>query len=237
MASTPRTRIRLGLGLVALVPVLGACSPGGDTDPETTTDQTTTATTIASTQAPTQTTTATTPPSSSPTASPTTGSPSEETATTGEVETSTSAREVRLSRDVEEVYEIFQSLAPRSLFEDLDSCNPSGLENSWACTGSEAGQFQFFANNAKAASTTQLLTELRSSRVVEDTGSRIVGWTTMGTTSIVTVVDNDEGLVLQQMVSSDRIDPEDRIYELGLVEPPADWEPSPTAVPETTKNG
>lgn len=227
MASTPRTRIRLGLGLVALIPVLVACSPDGGTDPETTTAQTTTPTS-------TQTTTTTTSEAPSPT---TTGSPSEETVTTEEVEASTSAREVRLSRDVEKVYEVFQSLAPRSLFEELDSCDPSGLENSWACTGSEVGQFQFFANNAKAASTTQLLSELRSSRVVEDTGSRIVGWTTMGTTSIVTVVDNDGGLVLQQMVSSDRIDPEDRIYELGLVEPPADWEPSPTVVPEPTTDG
>ena len=236
MASTPRTRIRLGLGLVALIPVLVACSPGGDTDQGTTTAQaTTTATPPTATD--TATTTATTSRTSSLTTAPTTGSPSEETVTTGEVEASTSAREARLSRDVEKVYEMFQSLAPRPLFEELDSCDPSGLENSWACTGSDVGQFQFFANNAKAASTTQLLTELRSSRVVEDTGSRIVGWTTMGTTSIVTVVDNDEGLVLQQMVSSDRIDPEDRIYELGLVEPPADWEPSPTAVPETTENG
>lgn len=237
MASTPRTRIRLGLGLVALIPVLVACSPGGNTDPGTPTTSsspsspTTTATTPS--ESPSQIASPTTP-STTPT---TTGSPSEETVTTERVETSTSAREVRLSQGVEEVYEKFQSLAPRSLFEDLDSCDPSGLENSWACTGSGVGQFQFFASNAKAASTTQLLTELRSSRVVEDTGSRIVGWTTMGTTSIVTVVDNDEGLVLQQMVSSDRIDPEDRIYELGLVEPPADWELSPTAIPETTKNG
>lgn len=130
MASTPRTRIRLGLGLVALIPVLVACSPDGGTDPETTTAQTTTPTS-------TQTTTTTTSEAPSPTT----------------------------------------------------------------------------------------------------TGSRIVGWTTMGTTSIVTVVDNDGGLVLQQMVSSDRIDPEDRIYELGLVEPPADWEPSPTVVPETTTDG
>lgn len=120
------------------------------------------------------------------------------------------------------------------MFEQFDTCDPNGVENSSACTGAEVGQFQFFANNAKAASTTQLLTELRSSRVVEDTGSRIVGWTTMGTMSIITVVDNDEGLVLQQMVSSDRIDPEERIYELRLVEPPEDWEPSPTSTVETS---
>lgn len=222
MASTPRTRIRIATGLVALIPVLASCSSDGEQDP----DPTTTAPTTSTAPSPT-TSTATSSPSPS-------SSPSVEATTTEVVETSTSARQEELSEEIEDIYEVFHSLAPRSLFEQFDTCDPNGVENSSACTGSEVGQFQFFANNAKAASTTQLLTELRSSRVVEDTGSRIVGWTTMGTMSIITVVDNDEGLVLQQMVSSDRIDPEERIYELGLVTPPEDWEPSPTSTVETS---
>lgn len=123
-----------------------------------------------------------------------------------------------MDKNVAKVYETFSTLAPKSLFEQFDTCDPNGVENSSACTGPEVGQFQFFESQSKAASTTQLLTELRSSRVVEDSGKKIVGWTTMGTMSIITVVDNDNGLVLQQMVSSDKIDPEKKIYELGLTE-------------------
>ncbi len=233
MASTPRTRTRtrVATGLVVLLPVLAACSSGEDqaTDPTT---STTSSTAVTSRETPS------TAPSTSPQVKPSptaTGSPSEETTTTGVIESSTSAGgEEKLPKEIEAIYEEFKSLAPRSLFEQFDTCDPNGVENSSACTGAEVGQFQFFANNAKAASTTQLLTELRSSRVVEDTGSRIVGWTTIGTMSIITVVDNDEGLVLQQMVSSDRIDPEERIYELRLVEPPEDWEPTPTSTAPTT---
>lgn len=87
-----------------------------------------------------------------------------------------------------------------------------------ACTGKDVGQFQFFASDAKAASTTQLLTGLRNSRVIKDTGRFVVGWSTLGNTAIITVVDNEEGLVMQQMVSTDEIDPTKRIHELGLVE-------------------
>ena len=112
-------------------------------------------------------------------------------------------------------------MAPESLFEQFESCNPGGIDNSHECSGPEVGQFQFFESMSKAASTTQLLTELRSSRVVEDTGSRVVGWSTLGTTAVITVVNNDRGLVMQQMVSSDRVDPEEQIYTLGLVERPA----------------
>ena len=57
----------------------------------------------------------------------------------------------------------------------------------------------------------------------------------MGTMSIITVVDNDEGWYCR-MVSSDRIDPEERIYELRLVEPPGDWEsPTSTVKPASTR--
>lgn len=226
MASTPRTRIRVATGLVALIPVLAACSSGENQDPGSSTASSP-ATMSTSTTAPS--------PTSTQPATTASSSPSMTTATTGTVESSTSSAATdELAEEIEDIYEVFQSLAPRSLFEQFDTCDPNGVENSSACTGVDVGQFQFFANNAKAASTTQLLTELRSSRVVEDTGSRIVGWTTMGTMSIITVVDNDSGLVLQQMVSSDRIDPEERIYELRLVEPPEGWEPSPTSEVETS---
>lgn len=212
---------------MALIPVLAACSSGEEPGPEPTSPTPMTSTSTTTSSAAPRTTTATE-------ITPTTSSSPPSTEARGTEETSTSAGESELAEEIEEIYEIFQSLAPRTLFEQFDTCDPNGVENSSACTGAEVGQFQFFANNAKAASTTQLLTELRSSRVVEDTGSRIVGWTTMGTMSIITVVDNDEGLVLQQMVSSDRIDPEERIYELRLVEPPEDWEPSPTSTVETS---
>ena len=64
--------------------------------------------------------------------------------------------------------------------------------------------------------TTQLLTELRSSRVVEDNGDRVVGWSTLGTSAIITVVDNEAGQVMQQLTSTDQDDPRQRIYDLGL---------------------
>lgn len=146
---------------------------------------------------------------------------SESTTPERESGTTRQTSEGKLDESVAEVAENFASLAPASLFAQFDSCNPSGLADSWQCSGSEVGQFQFFSSSAKAASTTQLLTELRSSRVVEDTGDRVVGWSTLGTTAVITVVDNDRGLVMQQMISSDREDPEDLIYELGLSEAPA----------------
>ncbi|RSZ61862.1 hypothetical protein EAH68_11405 [Corynebacterium hylobatis] len=176
------------------------------------------------------------PATSSPAPSPTVVS----TTTTTPVETSeatettaTSTSRAGLPEDVAEVQEIFSPIAPASLFEEFDSCNASGLDNAWECSGREVGQFQFFESMSKAASTTQLITELRSSRVVEDTGRKVVGWSTLGTTAVITVVDNDQGLVMQQMVSSDRVDPEERIYELGLAEPPtAEEEPEETPDPE-----
>ncbi len=61
-----------------------------------------------------------------------------------------------------------------------------------------------------------MLTELRSSQVIEDDGDRVVGWSTLGTTAVITVVDNKEGMVMQQMISSDQEDPEEKIKELGL---------------------
>lgn len=208
MASTPHKHVRVALGLVALIPLLAACTGGGSTETSTeSTTETTPATTTSSSVIET---------AESSTESSTVSSTAE-TSTKESGETSTS--KPRMTKDVEAAYKVFSSLAPVELFEQFDSCDPSGVEDSFACNGPEVGQFQFFDNASKATSTTQLLTELRSSRVVEDSGSKVVGWTTIGTMSIITVVDNDEGLVLQQMVSSDKIDPEERIYELGLSTP------------------
>nr|WP_227747755.1 hypothetical protein [Corynebacterium glutamicum] len=198
------------MGLVALIPLLAACTGGGSTETSTeSTAETTPATTTEATTTPATT--------ASSSVIETTESSTAETSTKESGETSTS--KPRMTKDVEVAYKAFSSLAPVELFEQFETCDPSGVEDSFACNGPEVGQFQFFDNASKATSTTQLLTELRSSRVVEDSGSKVVGWTTIGTMSIITVVDNDQGLVLQQMVSSDKIDPEERIYELGLSTP------------------
>ena len=210
MASTPHKHVRVALGLVALIPLLAACTGGGSTETSTeSTAETTPATTTEATTTPATT--------ASSSVIETTDSSTAETSTKESGETSTS--KPRMTKDVEAAYKAFSSLAPVELFEQFETCDPSGVEDSFACNGPEVGQFQFFDNASKATSTTQLLTELRSSRVVEDSGSKVVGWTTIGTMSIITVVDNDQGLVLQQMVSSDKIDPEERIYELGLSTP------------------
>lgn len=186
----------------AVVPLLGlglvACGEAEEPGPEPTPSE--------STSAPASTTEA-----------PTTESSTDETPSTT---TTQQTSEGPTDPAVEEVAEEFSSLAPASLFEQFESCDPSGLEDSWQCSGADVGQFQFFSGTAKAASTTQLLTELRSSRVVEDTGDRVVGWSTLGTTAVITVVDNERGQVLQQMISSDREDPEEIIYGLGLAEEP-----------------
>lgn len=198
------------LARLAIVPMLAlglvACGEGQDPGPDPTESATTEASPTPTTEAsPTETTET---------------SPTEETSATTTTTQRTS--EDAIDESVEEVAEEFASLAPASLFAQFESCDPSGLEDSWQCSGAAVGQFQFFSGSAKAASTTQLLTELRSSRVVEDTGDRVVGWSTLGTTAVITVVDNERGQVLQQMISSDREDPEEIIYDLGLAEEPAE---------------
>lgn len=115
-----------------------------------------------------------------------------------------------------EVRERFATLAPEEFFDQFDDCAAGGLSGSFDCSGDGIGQFQFFDSDSKAASTTQLLTELRSSRVVEDNGDRVVGWSTLGTSAIITVVDNEAGQVMQQLISTDQDDPRQRIYDLGL---------------------
>ncbi|MGY0886519.1 beta-N-acetylglucosaminidase [Corynebacterium aurimucosum] len=123
----------------------------------------------------------------------------------------------KFNDSVEQAYEIFGGLVPEEIFAQFDRCDPNGVTDSFNCSGSEVGQFQFFKSKTKASQTTQVLTELRSSRVIEDSGNRVVGWSMLGNTAILTVVDNDEGLIMQQMISTDQDDPEERLKELGLV--------------------
>lgn len=144
---------------------------------------------------------------------------------TGETETSksdpseTSKPDDELGEGVAEAQEIFAPLLPAALWSEFESCSATGIQDSYECSSREVGQFQLFESRSKAASTTQLLTELRSSRVVRDTGRFVIGWSTLGTTAVITIVDNDEGLVAQQLVSSDQVEPDERIAELGLDEP------------------
>lgn len=122
----------------------------------------------------------------------------------------------KLEKSVAKAYEIFAPVAPKELFALFDRCDSTGGDDSYNCSGPEVGQFQFFRSHSKAKQTTQVLTELRSSQVIEDDGDRVVGWSTLGTTAVITVVDNKEGMVMQQMISSDQEDPEEKIKELGL---------------------
>ena len=122
----------------------------------------------------------------------------------------------KLEKSVAKAYDIFAPVAPKELFALFDRCDSTGGDDSYNCSGPEVGQFQFFRSHSKAKQTTQVLTELRSSQVIEDDGDRVVGWSTLGTTAVITVVDNKEGMVIQQMISSDQEDPEEKIKELGL---------------------
>ena len=122
----------------------------------------------------------------------------------------------KLEKSVAKAYDIFAPVAPKELFALFDRCDSTGGDDSYNCSGPEVGQFQFFRSHSKAKQTTQVLTELRSSQVIEDDGDRVVGWSTLGTTAVITVVDNKEGMVMQQMISSDQEDPEEKSKELGL---------------------
>ncbi len=122
----------------------------------------------------------------------------------------------KLEKSVAKAYDIFAPVAPKELFAHFDRCDSTGGDDSYNCSGPKVGQFQFFRSHSKAKQTTQVLTELRSSQVIEDSGDRVVGWSTLGTTAVITVVDNKEGMVMQQMISSDQEDPEEKIKELGL---------------------
>ncbi|MDO5032073.1 beta-N-acetylglucosaminidase [Corynebacterium sp.] len=144
------------------------------------------------------------------------GSASDSAQTSGSAGTDPSAAP-ELNASVEEAYAVFGGLVPGEIFAQFDRCDPNGVKDSFNCSGSEVGQFQFFKRKAKASQTTQVLTELRSSRVVEDSGDRVVGWSMLGNTAILTVVDNKDGLIMQQMITTDQDDPEERLKELGLV--------------------
>ena len=152
--------------------------------------------------------------STSATSGTSTKSPSKKTAAGTADATSTSKKQE--ADALAEVRERFATLAPEEFFDQFDDCAAGGLSGSFDCSGEGIGQFQFFDSDSKAASTTQLLTELRSSRVVEDNGDRVVGWSTLGTSAIITVVDNEAGQVMQQLISTDQEDPRQRIYDLGL---------------------
>ncbi len=219
--STPRPhRLLLATGAALTALTLTACSGGdggaGQDSPAGTAEQETTASAAPAPSPDESDASATGTASTSASAS---GGGTEESTRTSR-NASTDDADDELSEEVEEVADRFSTLAPRSFFQEFDSCNATGLEGSFECSGPKVGQFQFFDSQSKAASTTQLLTELRSSRVVEDTGRKVVGWSTLGTTAVITVVDNELGLVAQQLVSSDLEDPEQRIYELGLAERP-----------------
>ncbi|OHF36471.1 hypothetical protein [Corynebacterium sp. HMSC074A01] len=208
----------LAPALLAASVALTACGGGGEDTPEATeaTEATESTENAENTESTVQ----------SESASPTTST--EETATASSsqeasTESSTRASTSKRGGDAEDetvakVAETFASLAPESLFTQLETCAATGVSGSYDCSGAEIGQFQFFDSEAKAASTTQLLTELRSSRIVEDDGERIVGWSTLGTSAIITVVDNERGQVLQQLVSTEQEDPRERIGKLGLAE-------------------
>lgn len=178
---------------------------GAETDVSTETDTAT----VTSTRSETASTSA----KSSTTAASTKSSSKKTAAGTADA-TSTSKKQE--ADALEEVRERFATLAPEEFFDQFDDCAAGGLSGSFDCSGEGIGQFQFFDSDSKAASTTQLLTELRSSRVVEDNGDRVVGWSTLGTSAIITVVDNEAGQVMQQLISTDQDDPRQRIYDLGL---------------------
>lgn len=223
--STPEALLKLKrrtLALVAAVAAgsltLAACGNNADDPAETTpVEETTVAeeTTVETTSAVTSEETTTTE-SSSTTSTTATTSTSSTSSGTGSSSSTSSAAMSADEETLAEVRETFAGLAPEELFDQFDGCSAAGISGSFDCQGDEIGQFQFFDSDAKAASSTQLLTELRSSRVVEDSGDRVVGWSTLGTSAIITVVDNRAGQVMQQLISSDQEDPRQRIYDLGL---------------------
>ena len=179
--------------------------------------------------------------SSEPTTSGAESEPSTESSAT---ETTSSSRWLNgggSADKLEEVKETFASLAPESLFDDLDTCTETSLRSSYDCSGKEIGQFQFFESEAMAKDTANVLEGLKSSTIVEETDNKLVGWSMIGRTAVITVVDVEEGKVLQQMMSSEMEDPRDRISELGLAEKGADEsETSPSSaakeISSTSKN-
>ncbi|MEH0146449.1 hypothetical protein V6D40_02065 [Corynebacterium sp. Q4381] len=205
------TRTSSAAGAVAAVALAGALTACGDAD----TDSTAVEETVASASTSPETSSSAATPTTTSSATTSTAATTTTRSTTPAAPTSKTAEGAAL---VETVAEQFSTLAPASLFAQLDECSQAGIAGSYNCSGKEVGQFQFFDSESKAASTTQLLTELRSSRVVEDTGNRVVGWSVLANSAIITVVDNEAGQVMQQLISTDETDPRTRIYELGLAD-------------------
>ena len=69
-----------------------------------------------------------------------------------------------------------------------------------------------------AKDTANVLEGLKSSTIVQETEDKLVGWSMIGRTAVITVVDVADGKVMQQMMSSEVEDPRERIFELGLAE-------------------
>ena len=175
--------------------------------------------------------------------------PSEAAETTESTEQSTTTEPVSSSTEatsssrwlggsgdkLEEVRETFASLAPASLFDALDTCTETSLRSSYDCNGKDIGQFQFFESESMAKDTANVLEGLKSSTVVEETDDKLVGWSMIGRTAVITVVDVAEGKVLQQMMSSEVEDPRERIYELGLAEKSAGESDTATASMTTSE--
>lgn len=156
----------------------------------------------------------------------------QDTAAPAEETTPTSKNKRRDPEMVDEVRERFSTLAPASLFDALDTCTETSLKGSFECNGAEVGSFQFFESESMAEDTADVLTGLVSSRVVSETEDKVVGWSMLGKTALITVVDTDKGQVLQQMISSEQDDPEQHIYKLGLAEDDGSGVTTPT--PENT---
>lgn len=138
-----------------------------------------------------------------------------------ESETTSAKQRRRRTNDPElvaEVQEKFSTLAPETLFQALETCSETSLKGSYDCAGPDVGKFQFFDSESMANDTADVVTGLSSSRVVEHTDEKVVGWSMLGRTAVLTVVDLKNGTFMQQLLSSDEGDPEERIYELGLAE-------------------
>ena len=201
-ARTATAAALLGLSVAA-----ASCSSDADAPDDTPVETTSAATTTAS-ESDTESSTSSTESESAD---------KDEDEASEESSTSEPSASGELDKSVAKVYDTYKSLAPKDLFAQFERCDSTGGDSSYNCSGPKVGQFQFFKSHSKASKTTQVLTELRSSHAIEDDGDRVVGWSTLGTTAVITVVDNKEGLVMQQMISSDQVDPEEKIKELGLV--------------------
>ena len=57
----------------------------------------------------------------------------------------------KFTASVDEAYAIFGDLVPEEIFAEFDRCDPNGVEDSFNCSGSKVGQFQFFKSKTKAS--------------------------------------------------------------------------------------